>query len=74
MGCAPAADIGFAHDGVGHHLLRRAIADDPAVVQHDQPAAGAHDLFEIVLHQNDGNALGIHGDDGFNLLARLRSD
>ena len=38
-----------------------------AVVQHDQPPTDAHDLFEIVLDQNHGNALGVDRADDLDL-------
>ena len=67
MGSSSAADIGFVHNRIGHDRLRLAVADHLAVVQHNQPPTVAHDLFEIVLDQNHGNALGVDRADDLDL-------
>src|SRR5436190_24348769 len=53
------ADIGLAHDRVGHHLRGPAIADNLAGVEHRDPAADPHDLLEIVLDQHHCRAFDI---------------
>src|ERR1700721_855171 len=71
--CArPIADIGFTHLRIGHHLPGRAVADHPALVEHDQAPRYPHDLFEIVLDQDHGHALLVDGADGLHLLRRFR--
>jgi hypothetical protein len=59
------------HHRIRHHLVRDAVADDPSVVQDDEPAADPHHLFQIVLDQEDRNAMPLYLGNGFDLRRSL---
>ena len=67
----PGSDIGVADGGIGHDGLRCAVGDHAAVVEDDEATAGADDFFEIVLDEDDRDALSIDGRDRFRLPRRL---
>src|ERR1700746_1774578 len=66
-----APDIGLMHDRIGDDLVRFAVADDKPVIEHDQAAADAHHLFEIVLDQNHRDAALMNRADGLDLPGSL---
>src|SRR5580765_885823 len=68
---APLAEIGLADGGVRHHVVRGAVGDDPALIEHEEPAAHPHDLRQIVLDQHGRNAPGVDAGDDIDLLRRL---
>src|SRR5947208_15990529 len=56
---APLAEIGLAHGGIRHDIVRRAVGDDFSLIQDKQPPAHPHDLCQIVLDQHGRDALGV---------------
>src|SRR5882757_1341821 len=67
----PIPEIDLAHGGILHHVAGRAVGDDPALVQDEEPPAYTHHFRQIVLDQHGGDALGVDGGDEIDLLCRL---
>ena len=50
------AEVGLDDFRVLPHIVRRAVGDALAVVEHGDPVAQAHHQFDVVLDQQDGDA------------------
>src|ERR1700730_765127 len=68
---SPRAEIGFAHGRVRHDFVRSRVGDNPALIEHEQAAAHAHDLRQVVLGQNRGDAAGVDPGDEIHKLCRF---
>ena len=55
-----------------HHVARQSVADNPAVRQHDQPAAGPDDFLKIMLDEKDRDAARVDSTDHVDLLGSFR--
>src|SRR5947209_7262349 len=71
MGLDALTEIGGTHVRLPHHVARQAVADHAAVRQHDQSAAGADNLLEIVLDEEDRDTVRVDLRDHVDLLGSL---
>jgi hypothetical protein len=70
------AQIGVDDGAVGAHLIGRAIGDDLAVMQHDDPFRDAHHRLHIVLDEQNGHVGAVELDDEareIGLLGRVHA-
>ena len=74
------SQIGFDNTGISTHLVRSAVGNHLAVIQHHDPLADTHDQRHIMLDEQDGDAEllpdkgnGLHEFPGFGIVhARCR--
>src|SRR5579863_7048398 len=57
MTCNPTADVCLAYYSISHHFLGRTVANNAAIIEHDEAPARAHHFLKIVLSQHDSDPL-----------------